>query len=104
AEGEGTDRASLQLRGGSCSLIVCTYSPIDQDQLVASVAAANPHTVVVLDTGGPVLMPWADAVRGIVEAWYPGIEDGNAIAAVLFGDVNPSGKLPQTFPKSQSDL
>jgi len=49
-------------------------------------------------------MPWADQVPGIVEAWYPGIEDGNAIAAVLFGDVNPSGKLPETFPKAQSDL
>ena len=49
-------------------------------------------------------MPWAAQVQGIVEAWYPGIEDGNAIAAILFGDVNPSGKLPQTFPKSQSDI
>jgi beta-glucosidase len=104
AEGEGTDRPSLTLQGGTCSLLACAYSPVDQDQLVASVVAANPHTIVVLDTGGPVLMPWAGAVPGIVEAWYPGIEDGNAIAAILFGDVNPSGKLPQTFPKAQSDL
>ncbi len=104
AEGEGSDRSSLKLQGGSCSLLVCTYSPVDQDNLVASVAAANPRTVVVLNTGAPVLMPWADRVPAIVEAWYPGIEDGNAIASVLFGDVNPSGKLPQTFPKSQADL
>ena len=104
AEGEGSDRSSLKLQGGTCALLACTYSPVDQDQLVASVAAANPRTVVVLNTGAPVLMPWVDSVPAIVEAWYPGIEDGNAIAAVLFGDVNPSGKLPQTFPKSQSDL
>jgi beta-glucosidase len=75
-----------------------------QDQLVQAVAAANPQTVVVLKTGGPVLMPWVDAVPAILEAWYPGEEDGNAVAAVLFGDVNPSGKLPQTFPKSVADL
>src|SRR5204862_5735732 len=98
------DRAGLELAGGTCAFIVCTPSPGDQDALVASVAAANPHTVVVLDTGAPVLMPWVDDVPGIVEAWYPGIEDGNAIAAILFGDVNPSGKLPETFPKSQADL
>jgi beta-glucosidase len=104
AEGEGTDRSDLRLQGGTCALIACLASPIDQDQLIASVAQANRHTVVVLDTGGPVLMPWVGQVPGIVEAWYPGIEDGNAIAAILFGDVNPSGKLPETFPKAQSDL
>ncbi len=105
SEGEGTDRSSLQLNGGTCAfLIACTASMYDQDQLISAVAQANPHTVVVLDTGGPVLMPWVDQVPGIVEAWYPGIEDGNAIASILFGDVNPSGKLPETFPKSQADL
>ena len=71
----------------------------NQDQLVEAVAAANPHTVVVLKTGAAVLMPWVDKVPAILEAWYPGEEDGNAVAAVLFGDVNPSGKLPLTFPK-----
>lgn len=76
----------------------------NQDELVAAVAAANPRTVVVLKTGSAVLMPWADAVPAILEAWYPGEEDGNAVAAVLFGDVNPSGKLPMTFPKQLSDL
>ncbi len=76
----------------------------NQDELVQAVAAANPHTVVVLKTGSAVLMPWVDDVPAILEAWYPGEEDGNAVAAVLFGDVNPSGKLPLTFPKQLADL
>ena len=84
-EGEGHDRPNLELPG-------------NQDELVKTVAASNPKTIVVLNTGGPVLMPWVDQVRGIIEAWYPGQEDGNAIAAILFGDVNPAGKLPLTFP------
>ena len=76
----------------------------NQDDLVQAVAAANPHMVVVLKTGSAVLMPWVDDVPAILEAWYPGEEDGNAVAAVLFGDVNPSGKLPLTFPKQLADL
>src|SRR4051812_39487380 len=84
------DRGSLQLPG---------Y----QDQLISAVAAANPHTIVVLNTGGPVLMPWLDQVAGGLEAWYPGEEDGNAIAATLFGDAEPAGRLPITFPKSLAD-
>ena len=76
----------------------------NQDALVEAVAAANPHTVVVLKTGSAVFMPWLDKVPAILEAWYPGEEDGNAVAAVLFGDVNPSGKLPITFPKRLADL
>jgi beta-glucosidase len=74
-----------------------------QDKLVEAVAAANPRTVVVLDTGGPVLMPWAGKVAGVVQAWYPGEEDGNAAADVLLGDADPSGRLPITFPKSLAD-
>ncbi|MGH7950495.1 MAG: beta-glucosidase family protein [Limisphaerales bacterium] len=76
----------------------------NQNELVEAVAAANPHTVVVLKSGTAILMPWVDKVSAILEAWYPGEEDGNAVAAVLFGDVNPSGKLPLTFPKQLSDL
>ncbi len=76
----------------------------DQNTLAAAVLAANPHTVVVLKTGGPVLMPWADQAPAILEAWYPGEEDGAVVADVLFGAVNPSGKLPVTFPKSEADL
>jgi beta-glucosidase len=75
----------------------------NQDRLVEAVAAANPHTVVVLKTGSAILMPWLDKVPAILDAWYPGEEDGNAVADVLFGDVNPSGKLPITFPRSVSD-
>lgn len=78
--------------------------PNNQDQLVKAVAAANPRTVVVLKTGSGVLMPWAEQVPAIVEAWYPGEEDGNAVAAALFGEVNPSGKLPITFPRSLEDV
>jgi beta-glucosidase len=76
----------------------------NQNGLVGAVAAANPRTVVVLKTGSAVLMPWVDKVLAILEAWYPGEEDGNAVADVLFGAVNPSGKLPITFPAKIEDL
>lgn len=78
--------------------------PGDQDALIAAVASANPHTIVVLETGGPVLMPWRDQVAGIVEAWYPGIRGADAIARVLSGAVDPSGRLPLTFPASDDQL
>jgi len=71
--------------------------------LVKAVAAANPNTVVVLNTGAPVTMDWLDQVAAVSQAWYPGQECGNAIADVLFGDINPSGRLPQTFPKRLED-
>ena len=74
----------------------------NQDALVQAVAAANPHTIVVVDSGAPVLMPWIDTVPAALEAWYPGEEDGNALASILFGDVNPSGKLPVTFPRTET--
>lgn len=76
----------------------------NQDQLIEAVAKVNKHTVIVLKTGSPILMPWVNQVPAILEAWYPGEEDGHAVAAVLFGDVNPSGKLPITFPESLADL
>jgi beta-glucosidase len=78
-------------------------NPSNQNELVAAVAAVNPHTVVVLENGNPVLMPWKDKVAAIVEAWYPGEGGGRAIANVLFGKINPSGKLPLTFPVSDQD-
>jgi beta-glucosidase len=74
--------------------------PDDQDALIAAVAAANPNTIVVLETGGAVTMPWIDHVKGVVEAWYPGTRGGPAIARVLTGAVNPSGHLPISFPRS----
>jgi beta-glucosidase len=88
---EGGDEPNLSLPG-------------NQDQLVRAVAAANPHTIVVLETGGPVTMPWIDSVSAVLEAWYPGIKGADAIANVLFGEVTPSGKLPLTFAKSEADL
>ncbi|MDB5703397.1 MAG: glycosyl hydrolase [Sphingomonas bacterium] len=76
----------------------------NQDALVAAIAAANPKTVVVMETGGPILMPWIDHVAGAMAAWYPGTEGGEAIANLLFGKVNPSGRLPATFPRSLDQL
>ncbi len=78
--------------------------PNKQDDLIAAVAAANPKTVVVLQTGGPVTMPWLPKVPAVLEAWYPGTNGGEAIASVLFGEANPSGHLPVTFPLSEAQL
>lgn len=78
--------------------------PNGQDALIAAIAEANPNTVVVLETGGPVLMPWLSKTAAVLEAWYPGARGGEAIASVLFGDTNPSGRLPVTFPASVQDL
>jgi len=78
--------------------------PNNQDALIEQVAAANPHTIVVLETGTAVTMPWIDKVAGVVEAWYAGSSGHKALANVLVGDVNPSGKLPLSFPKSEADL
>ncbi|MGY4395816.1 beta-glucosidase [Sphingomonas sp. UYAg733] len=74
--------------------------PDKQDALIDAVAAANRKTIVVLETGGPVLMPWIDRVDGVIQAWYPGQRGGEAIAGIVFGTVNPSGRLPITFPRS----
>jgi beta-glucosidase len=88
-ESEGFDSADLSL-------------PWGQDAVIAAVAAANPNTIVVLETGNPVAMPWRDQVKAILEAWYPGQAGGQAIAEVLAGSVNPSGRLPITFPEDLS--
>ncbi|HEX7645341.1 MAG TPA: glycoside hydrolase family 3 C-terminal domain-containing protein [Burkholderiaceae bacterium] len=89
--GEGNDAASLALPDG-------------QDALIAKVAAANPRTVVVLENGGPVAMPWLDQTAAVLEAWYPGSSGGEAIARILFGEINPSGHLPLSFPVSADQL
>ncbi len=88
---EGIDQPDLSLPNG-------------QDALIAAVAAANPNTIVVLETGAPVVMPWLEQTAAVVEAWYPGARGGEAIASVLYGDTNPSGRLPVTFPASVSQL
>jgi beta-glucosidase len=99
-ETEGADRKSLSAVDSLCVLTCLPAVGPDQDALVSAVAKANPNTIVVVQAGGPVAMPWLKQVRGVLDMWYPGEQDGNAAAALLFGDVNPSGKLPFTFPKS----
>jgi beta-glucosidase len=79
-------------------------TPISQDALVYAVAAANPHTIVVMENGGAQVLPWLNGVSAVLEAWYPGIRGAQAIANILFGNVNPSGKLPITFPLAVSQL
>jgi beta-glucosidase len=90
-EGEGSDLGGIDLSSASNSLI-------------SAVAAANPNTIVVLNTGSAVTMPWVNSVKGVLEAWYSGQGDGTAIASLLFGDTNPSGHLPVTFPTSLSQV
>ena len=89
ANSESLDRANLSLPG-------------DANALIRAVAAVNPRTIVVLNTGGAVVMPWLHRVAGVLEAWYPGQVDGSAVAAVLTGAVDPSGRLPITFPTSEA--
>lgn len=93
---EGVDRV--------CLTFECPPVYGDQDSLIRQVAAANPKTVVVIESGGPVLTPWSRSVGGVLEAWYPGSEGGSAIARVLFGTVDAQGRLPVTFPRSEADL
>ena len=90
-ESEGSDLTSIDL--GTAD-----------DNLISAVAAANPNTIVVLNTGSAVTMPWLSSVKGVLEAWYPGQEDGTAVASVLFGNSDPSGHLPVTFPASLSQV
>jgi beta-glucosidase len=78
--------------------------PDGQDKLIEAVAAANPRTIVVLETGSAVTMPWLAKTPAVLEAWYAGSSGADAVANLLFGDVNPSGKLPMTFPMSESEL
>ncbi len=90
-ESEAADRPSLNL-------------PSAQNELISAVAAANPHTVVVIDAGAPVVMPWISQVASVIDAWYPGESNGTALAAVLFGQVDPGGHLPVTFPVDLSQV
>ena len=90
-ESEATDRPSLNL-------------PSAQDELISAVAAANPHTVVVVNAGAPVAMPWLDQVGAVLDTWYPGQASGTALASVLFGQTDPGGHLPVTFPTSLSQV
>jgi beta-glucosidase len=109
--------AAVQLAKSSAIAIVFANQPLHEDMdatslalpgnqnaLIDAVAAANPNTIVVLETGGPVSMPWIDRVKGVVEMWYPGIGGAQALANILYGDVNPSGKLPASFAKNDEQL
>ena len=89
-ETEGNDRASLAL-------------PSNQDKLIEKICNANKNTVVVLNTGSPCEMPWSENAEAILQCWFPGQEFGNSLSDILFGEVNPSGKLPTTFPHKISD-
>jgi beta-glucosidase len=115
ADGKDTAAAAKLAAGADVVLVFATHwngeafdSPLtlenDQDALIDAVATANGKTVVVLETGGPVLMPWLSKVGGVVEAWYPGSEGGEAIARVLTGEVDASGRLPVTFPAALDQL
>lgn len=94
----------LVLQGKTCGQVSCPLNGLDEDGLITRVAAAQKQTVVVLETGGPVLTPWRDDVAAVVEAWYPGQQGGRALARMLFGDVDPGGRLPATFPAAASQL
>ncbi|TGX54141.1 beta-glucosidase [Sphingomonas gei] len=113
-DGSDPAAAAAAARGADLAIVVATKWTTEaedpegialegnQDALIAAVAAANPKTAVVLTTAGPVLMPWIDRVPAVLAAWYPGQRGGEAIARVLFGEVNPSGRLPITFPAATS--
>ncbi|MEA2494915.1 MAG: beta-glucosidase, partial [Thermoleophilaceae bacterium] len=101
---EGKDKTCLNLTCPSDATLPTLGKDVhDQDSMIQNVIAAQPHTIVVLQTGGPVLTPWRDSAPAIVEAWDPGEDGGHAIAHVLFGDVDPGGRLPVTFPASADD-
>ncbi|MCI3131840.1 beta-glucosidase family protein [Phenylobacterium aquaticum] len=116
ASGEDVAEAAELARGADLAIVFadqwCTEAedlptlslPHDQDALIAAVAAANSKTIVVLETGTPVTMPWLDQVSAVLEAWYSGTRGGEAIGRILFGEVSPSGRLPISFPRSVDDL
>jgi beta-glucosidase len=101
---EGKDKTCLNLTCPADATVPTASKDVhDQDSLIEAVAAATPHTIVVLETGGPVLTPWRDDVAAILEAWDPGEDGGDAIAHVVFGDADPGGRLPVTFPNALAD-
>ena len=116
AEGKDVAEAAKLAKSSTVAIVFATQPmqegidavtlalPDNQGALIEAVAAANPNTIVVLETGGPVSMPWVDHVKGVVEMWYPGIGGAQALANILFGEVNPSGKLPVTFAKDDAQL
>jgi beta-glucosidase len=115
ADGADQAAAAALAKGADVAIIFATQwsteamdvpltLPDNQDALIEAVAAANPRTIVVLETGGPVLAPWRDKVGAILEAWYPGAKGGEVIAKLLYGEAGPSGRLPVTFPAGEDQL
>ncbi|HVX68135.1 MAG TPA: glycoside hydrolase family 3 C-terminal domain-containing protein [Mycobacteriales bacterium] len=111
SESEGVDKPCLSLRAICSGGQATPPNPLatqlafgNQDSLIRDVAAVNQRTVVVLETGAPVLTPWRNDVAAVLEAWYPGEDGGTAIARILYGDVDPGGRLPATFPRNTSQL
>ena len=112
SESEGDDKLCMSLTPQCAPTQTSTITPDnpaddqaawgDQDTLISDIAAANPHTVAVLETGAPVLTPWRSQLAGLLEAWYPGEDGGTSVAHVLWGDVDPQGRLPVTFPASDA--
>ncbi len=98
---EGTDRPDLGLRPAACLTLFCQSVPLEQERMIAAAVSANPRTVVALDIGAPVRMPWLKDAGAVLVPWYGGVEHGNALGAVLYGDLEPGGRLPQTFPRSE---
>ena len=94
---------AYQWEAENSDLVTLDLAP-EQNKLIEAVAAANPNTIVVLETGSPATMPWIDKVAGVIEAWYPGIRGAESLANILTGSVNPTGKLAITFPRSDADL
>ncbi len=110
-ESEGVDKPCMSLTplcdGGQATPPAPLSTQLafgNQDALIRAISAANPNTVVVLETGAPVLTPWRNSTAGLLEAWYPGEDGGTAVAHVLFGDTDPGGRLPATFPQRPGDI
>lgn len=101
---EGADRPDLGLRPSVCATVFCTAIPLEQERMVEAVTAANRRSVVVLDVGGPVRMPWLKEAGAVLVPWYGGIEHGSALASVLYGELEPGGRLPQTFPRDERQV
>ncbi|MDN4174153.1 glycoside hydrolase family 3 C-terminal domain-containing protein [Nocardioides sp. SOB77] len=101
---EGSDRPDLGLRPSVCLTVFCSAIPIEQERMIEAATAANPRTVVVLDVGGPVRMPWLEDAGAVLVPWYGGLEHGNALADVLYGVREPGGRLPQTFPTTERQV
>lgn len=101
---EGADRPDLGLRPSVCATVFCNAIPIEQEAMIAAAVEANPRTIVVLDVGGPVRMPWLDDAGAVLVPWYGGLEHGNALASVIYGETEPGGRLPQTFPVSEEQV